>query len=275
MGIAGTNPVSSYDFDVEDLKVNPLVPWTYTLSQDAQIATGTNIGLQVLLNDMGDPQAKESLAGYLAQVPGDQMANAQLIFAGHSLGGALAPVLALALFAPGGSLSPSWNTVMVQSTAGPTPGDQALIDLFASTFPSQASGFNTLIWNSLDVVPHAWAPATFSAAVLDGIYAPNLAASPCIQTLVAALTGLAPNPNPYVQLPNAGPFAGTFQSHWFVDKTCEYLAQVIYQHINAYYEQLGPELIPIINPLDPFSAKGQTIVGAICNKIKSAFNCSS
>jgi len=39
---------------------------------------------------------------------------------------------------------------------------------------------------------------------------------------ISELAGLPPDPNRYVQLPNTGPFAGTYQSHWCVDKTCEF-----------------------------------------------------
>lgn len=258
VAIAGTNPLSAYDLAVEDLTVSPLVPWAWGAGTGASIATGTSAGVNNLLG-CTDPGTASSLSTFLAGVADAKTST--LVFCGHSLGGALAPVLALALFNPQGSLaSVGWSSVAVSATAGPTPGDQGFVDLFAATFPPR-DGLNTLIWNSLDVVPHAWAPSTFTASILENLYRPKISASSCVGCLVAAALTRTPTPNPYVQLPNDGPFTGTFQDHPAdLDPTKAFVAELLYQHIMGYYDQLTPALVDVLHPFDPYSFDGGRLV---------------
>jgi hypothetical protein len=274
VAVAGTNAASTYDLDVEDLEVSSTVKWSY--GGTANISEGTADGLTALLGMTSSQQ--QTLATFLGSV--SNRTSATLIFTGHSLGGALAPALAVALFnSQGGALAKSgWqpSNVYVLPTAGPSVGDQGFVNLFKATISSSSQGFNTLIWNSLDVVPHAWAPQTFSAQTLDNLYASyKLPATSCIQTVVSKVTALPPAQNPYLQLPNTS-FPGTFQTPTvpFQDQTCAYLAQLLYQHIYAYFEQLAPELVsganPIFKPLNPFTAEGRIVVASICQKVESS-----
>lgn len=90
-GIAGTNPVSKFDVD-EDIDVGTTVPFPGAPS-GACVAQGTWEGVGILEN-MVDPTSGKTLLAFLN---GLQPTNANLIFSGHSLGGALTPVFALDL----------------------------------------------------------------------------------------------------------------------------------------------------------------------------------
>ncbi|NEO43521.1 MAG: lipase family protein [Moorea sp. SIO4A3] len=73
--------------------------------------------------------------------------------AGHSLGGALSPTLALAAL----DQKSEWSggkefTISVYPSAGPTPGNED----FATYYDSRLGENTTRIWNNIDIVPHAW-----------------------------------------------------------------------------------------------------------------------
>lgn len=135
---------------LEDLDALSLVPWLYPQSASgAQIASGTNIALAQVIA-MTDPQTDLGLLDFLRSVlPGS---GAQIIVAGHSLGGALtsvvAPWLADQLPKAGGT---GPVTVTPYTFAAPSAGNQAFVNLYTSLFPGSYRAVNTL-----DIVPMAW-----------------------------------------------------------------------------------------------------------------------
>ncbi|QRW07705.1 Lipase (class 3) [Ceratobasidium sp. AG-Ba] len=82
--------------------------------------------------------------------------TAKFVFTGHSLGGALSPILAYALVNAGAIPSTS---VYVYPTAGPTPGNMQFVNSFYNYFPSAPGvltgyqNWNVNIANVLDIVP--------------------------------------------------------------------------------------------------------------------------
>ena len=110
---------------------------------------------------MTDRKTTKSLLQFLQSA---RAQNRTLIFAGHSLAGALAPTLALVFFnSNGGQLNlKDWSAVYLYPTAGPTPGNADFGKFLSSVFPSVPSSgpayrvWNQNVWNSIDVVPHAW-----------------------------------------------------------------------------------------------------------------------
>lgn len=171
VAVAGTDFESLYDWFDEDADVAEADMVTWPLgsppSTAAKISGATNTGLGNLTSMVNADGV--ALGDYL-----DSVANtgATLIFTGHSLGGALSPTLALALYADPG-LS-SWGTVYVLPLAGPTPGNKAFADIFNGAYRPASTGSDTYpSWNCnyqnfRDMVPRAWNRLQSIAPLPDG-----------------------------------------------------------------------------------------------------------
>ncbi|MDC0715087.1 hypothetical protein POL68_41955 [Stigmatella sp. ncwal1] len=256
VAIAGTNMSSDYDQKTEDLSVNTTKLWTdafpslkpYGVPSGINpwpvVSTGTALGVNALLG-MKDPATQKSLVDFLRSLSATD--SKTLIFGGHSLGGALAPTLALALFNPsGGPFSTGkWGHVYVLPVAGPTPGNQGLSEFFKQVFPPVSLNlpqsyyaWNQNIWNSLDAIPHAWVVdmlkqiPTLYPAIWDGGQVPsNLTNQVNGAVLLSQLGGALPGP--YTQLPNIE-VPGIFNPFIFVHDYDSFFAQVGFQHVIAY-----------------------------------------
>jgi hypothetical protein len=84
----------------------------------------------------------------------------KVIFTGMSLGGVIAPTLALAALQAGTFKSFRSEDVLVYPVAGPTPGNDRFAKLFADKFPL-IDGIGYRCWNAnivnlFDVVPQVW-----------------------------------------------------------------------------------------------------------------------
>jgi hypothetical protein len=121
------------------------------------ISMGTAGGIYTLRTKA--PPAGAAGAGlpiykFLASVPIDS----KIIFAGHSLGGTLAPTLALNLVLTNVFRQP--RNVLAYPTAGSSPGNGNFVKLYSSWFPpTVGSGYhvwNKNIINTLDIVPQTW-----------------------------------------------------------------------------------------------------------------------
>lgn len=250
VGIAATNAGSQFDQDVEDRDVGSTVPFD---GNGAWIAAGTSVGVQNL-KAMTDP-AGGSLQSFLES---RAASNATLIFAGHSLGGALSPTLALDLVVNQGLDRTKWKDVFVYPSAGPTPGNPAFRDLFAATFAQQAAAeawnaWNMDVVNSLDIVPRAWS----QLPSLPALYPYPAAVRAAIQVMVDALIvkDRLSTTNVYATLPTSSftgkvnpspppvPGARLLPLPVYVPK---YSDQAHYQHIAAYLETIVPELVPVL-----------------------------
>ncbi|MGG7549831.1 lipase family protein [Chryseobacterium arthrosphaerae] len=179
VAIAATNPASLYDWETEDFSVSQMVNWTtydpsdFTTSDYNRdfpyISKGTATGTGILLSLISPDTAASpntSLQQFLADLKPAQ--ETAIIFCGHSLAGALSPTIALYLKEQ--NQLEAFNIILVYPTAGPTPGDVNFAGLFNAAFPSLPAGWdpqpgdyqnwNTMHWNTLDVVPHAWQEST-------------------------------------------------------------------------------------------------------------------
>jgi hypothetical protein len=137
------------DWLKQDLEVFKLKDWSYGgAPAGVKIAQGTRSGLESLIGLRDD--AGRTLVEFLgdAPEPGHALPTAVI---GHSLGGALASVLAPYLhqrFAPGQNVLDYWPVTF----AGPTAGNTAFATWLEQSFAASAGRY----FNTLDVVPHAW-----------------------------------------------------------------------------------------------------------------------
>lgn len=158
IAIAGTNVNSPFGWFVEDFSVHTTKSWEIVtgVSGSGNISYGTYVGLSILLGmkNRNEETLVMALKNFLADHP--SLTNMQIAVAGHSLGGALSPTLALYLLDTKSSWDPDNRTsIGAFPTAGPTPGDEA----FASYYEKQIAA-NKIYYlsqhNAIDIVPHAW-----------------------------------------------------------------------------------------------------------------------
>jgi hypothetical protein len=158
IAIAGTNVNSPYGWLVEDFSVHKTVSWELVTgtSGSGNISKGTYTGLNILLNmkNAEEQSLVTALKNFLDSNTFPE--NLQVAVAGHSLGGALSPTLALYLVDKRSDWDSSRKvSVGAFPTAGPTPGDEG----FASYYEKQIAANNIYYLsqhNALDIVPHAW-----------------------------------------------------------------------------------------------------------------------
>lgn len=249
IAIAGTNKMSVFDWFSEDLDVTP-VNWPYVSNppQPMQITTGDNLGLSMLLKLTSNTPTTPNitLQQFLAGLP--NKSGISLSFTGHSLGGALSPLMTLALMDPNSTLNQSdnvslnqWASVSLLATAGPSIGDQNFVKYFGSTLGNTGSA-SSFIWNANDIVPHAWNAGTMQQLTSpNNIYNLTLDPSKCLAKVLQNLQQKAAQYT-YTQFQPAPAFTGTLQPYdtrykivpWSPES--KFLAQAAYQHINAYVE---------------------------------------
>jgi lipase (class 3) len=229
IAVAGTDAYSLADWIFEDFLVATTVPWLLEIGYQPRprISLATFNGLTILLNIAPPctplPGAGQQLVKFLGSITKNGPIN--LYTTGHSLGGALAPSLTLAL----DDLRLLWDlrrnaTFLPYAFAGPTPGDAAFAGYFQQKFP----GGLQRIWNSLDIVPHAW--DTPHMQELPGLYGPPI---PAVTEIVNEILGTI-GATGYTPLNAEGPtFTGT-QQNPNITTIQAYLTEAVYQHVNAY-----------------------------------------
>lgn len=290
LATAGTNGASTFAINDEDGQVGTTTAWTTAFKEDLDgrpllgdygsptadgspaLSTGTAVGVRAVLATApaATPHSPspQRLFEYLRGV---QSPDATLIVTGHSLGGALSPTLALALFTQGGPLQKDqWGQVYVLPTAGATPGNQDLSDAFAQVFPgvpaqvgqpdlARQELWNRNIANSFDFVPLAWVPEHMERIKPDllgfgGIYPHLRWGLSGTQIAVRIGVGIAEGraktgaaSTPYGGAAGAGPYA-TLPSVTFacqeidprasIGSIGDYLKHWLHQHVDAYILQI-------------------------------------
>lgn len=190
------------------------------------------------------PCAGLTLADFLAMQT--NTGPVEICFTGHSLGGAIAPALALwfrqaqgdAQIPPNDIFSPmpTWDadscaTISCISFAGATPGDTVLRDYFDKLMGSNYER----IYNTYDIVPCAFS----SLDSLRNLYG-DISPMSDVETLfleaikcdVAAAERKADSK--YATLPSDNPFTGPLQEF---NPSWSFLCQASYQHSQAYIKQ--------------------------------------
>jgi len=264
IGIAGTNASSLFDWLWEDAFVGTQVPWIYAAQASAKIALGTASGLvilQTMTPDTGAAASGTTLAAFLQSLTDKRIS---VTIAGHSLGGALAPTLALWLRDTQGFpglWDPAENaTVTTMPFAGPTAGDARFAAHsdemlpHAKQLPSDTPASYRYA-NSLDIAPYVWNEGSLDA--LRTLYQPDIPENTIIDNLVKLAMDAASDGD-YTQLtPPDPPWAGTIDQSRIkppqppleeIDGFLNYLRQAVYQHTQAYDEYFGLDAAAFQSP---------------------------
>lgn len=172
--IAGTNPASPFGWFIEDFNVAGMIPWPDKASTKGDfsmflselknmknikekcpdqscISLGTAVGVSILLNQMG-AEDDNLLIDFLRDST-DIIESGEIAVAGHSLGGALSPSVALALHDNMASWVGSRQmSISTYPTAGASPGNNLFKDYLRNTAKVEFKGK----MSRKDIVPHAW-----------------------------------------------------------------------------------------------------------------------
>ncbi|MEM7583130.1 MAG: hypothetical protein AAF560_07105 [Acidobacteriota bacterium] len=285
VSIAGTNGASDFDVLVENLATTRVMSWRYGQPGEAsvKVSSGTTASLEILIDQIN--VNGQSLASYFAA---KTEKNATVTFTGHSLGGALAPALALAMCnqdSPIDSSLPAkvrdlgW-TARHYPTAAPDIGNQAYAAFLSETFPpakvdepitnfsSTLQQWNQKLWNPLDVVPQVWSEQFI--AVISTIYGSDLATPDYVNCIVtralSAIRDLNGGSNPFwpldpdrngqfQRMPYIAPSGCddcTGDEHSLPDGLCDFVSEMLAQHGSAYISYFGiPQAIATLIPLPP------------------------
>jgi hypothetical protein len=179
IAIAGTAALSKEGWFVEDLAVDKVVDfagWTKDWkvgsvpeptgldkepSGKPYTAYGTSMGVYQLATNpapAGTPGAGKTIIEYLQELPKD----CRVKFSGHSLGGALSPILPMCIESAGlfNKIEDPSNNILTLPAAGATPGEKVLSEIYDKLFPANEQNgyktFNANLYNTLDIVSQAW-----------------------------------------------------------------------------------------------------------------------
>lgn len=156
--VRGTNPDALLDWLREDFDVGDSVAWRYGTPPQGlhpRLSRATSRGLSVLTGlapASGLPHAGRSIDQYLRTAVFDRGVDS-IAVVGHSLGGALAPTLALWLEDERRRWDPELRSKLsVFALAGPTPGNAD----FASYYDARLGAATRRFHDPYDIVPRAW-----------------------------------------------------------------------------------------------------------------------
>lgn len=243
IAIRGTNSVAVLDWLLEDFTVARTEPWTYGESPEhpkPRVSEGTYRGLNVLQTMTPEADA-DNQSRTLREFLKHQVATEdieEITVTGHSLGGALAPALALWLQDTRDYWNPDRDlTLHVVPLAGPTPGNRD----FAAYYDAQLGAHTTRLHNPYDTVPLAWNQTTLRR-IADLYAEQDIKPSPAIRAAIELSKGLAAG-HDYTQIrADMPPLAGTVYTG-----ESGFLQQVSWQHTCGYQcaLNLNTELLPI------------------------------
>jgi triacylglycerol lipase len=255
IAIRGTNPISIPNWIIWDFQAKELKAWPYGNPHPLKmpmLSESTAFGLIILQGLRPEeeiPGYKQTILEFFKQ---ELQINNDLSICttGHSLGGALAPVLALWLKDIQDSQLDKKVQISCVAFAGPTPGNNA----FTEYFNQRMGGDFTRIANSLDVVPYAWQTSLLRKTFT--LYFPLILPTPPLAVLLKHLLNKSKHKD-YLQI-GTEPLILNGEIKLLA---LPYLVQAIYQHVQAYAQLMDMQDDIPIEELLPFCDKLKEVLG--------------
>ena len=220
----------------QDSPFGTMQPWPYADEPAARVAAGSWAGFQGVLA-LGGRGAV--LADVLTALRGDA-----LYVAGHSLGGTLAPIVALWA----STVNPTPATVY--AFAGMTPGNAAFAGLFGA-----GTALAGRVWrynNSLDTVAYGWDRVTATA----DFYQPHPRGGLGVEAMLYA-SALALLPYDYTAVGEEIVLTGTLAPPAVRWELLAYLIENLHQHLpSTYLSLLGAAPLPFTIGFGPVVDEG-------------------
>lgn len=253
----GTNTVSAAEWLLQDFMVQKQIPWRDIQAgpapEDALISDGAATAVKMRLDltpEEGEKGAGKNFPAALIDILEHSKGPCVMHFTGHSLGGLLAPAMALWLV---DYLSATEQPKLaaklrldVYGYAAPPAGNAAFAAYLASRVPMER------YVNDLDIAPRAWDGATMAG--LPELYKPAIGMEPLIKTLYYLCAGLSQGkgyaqPGPSIAVP----------SHVVPTRNNSYLLEAVYQHSMPYLDILEPKRKEMIltEVIEPVAAAAQ------------------
>ena len=245
-GIAGTNIVSEKGWKLEDFNILEEANWG--IPNGGKISKGSSVGLTIL-SAMRDAKKGQTLLEFLGSQ--SDINTTEIAFTGHSLGGALSPLMALKCI--------EWKeqkgyTTIVSAypIAGPTPGDSQFASYAAQKFGDH---YHSVI-NNYDIVPHSWQKDMF--ARIPGLYSSSPPFNPGGQQGFTLPTSLRMaydvikviiDLKSYQRIAPDKEYAFNGTANVYPNQDGSFLKEAGYQHVKAYFSDGFQFPLPVVNAI--------------------------
>ena len=236
IAIAAVNSKSLYDWFVEDLNIITQVPWWETNHRTEtrpKIAKGIDIAFTHLIKMRSGTTLEEFLTEEIGR-------NSQITVAGHSFGGAVAPAIALWLQEQQGVWNPKRDCeIRCLMSGAPSPGNADFARFYQKSGLSERT---TTIENHLDLATHLWNANEIPK--VPRLYVPEIPPTPPIQAVMTKfrLKSILAGGYSRLKASNREILRGVFrekESPRSDNDVLRFLKQAQYQHIVAYFQELG------------------------------------
>jgi hypothetical protein len=242
--VRGTNPPSLVDWLTEDFDVVDQVSWPAGSGQP-KISKAISEGLHRLQEMAPAKDPRASLVQFLTTEAAAAFPGLRVNVTGHSLGGALAPTLALWLHDTQSTWDPQGKAHLeVYPLAGPTAGNAD----FAAYYDSVFGEATYRMWNPFDLVPLAWNHE--SMGKMADLYAPFTRANPVERGLIDGLRSLTRDKG-YTQIDLTQPSLSGAVYPGKHDKGADWVDEAAWQHHCGYECALGIRIDPAVFPECP------------------------